>query len=290
MFKHWERFNERIMSEQPEPLKRSVGVPFWAGCFIGPIVFLVILWTLGVFHDSFSFWFFVCVAFVVFGPVGGVLLQAIHDLFTARRLRLLSIWDYTIFTAIGVALLIAGFVLFRTSGKNSDIDVFKNRTFDIAGALVVLLVMIYALRDSISTFSARQLSHAEAMSVLPPPHIRAFAAGAFTFIFFQGVVQGLCEFVSSVVAGKPTWPLLAGSIVFGGVGIALGLSLLAGSSRALRWVRLLLLLAVAGGGIGFVLSVLHIWSPQNGKVMADVIISLALLILLSRKRQPSVQE
>lgn len=242
---------------------------------------------MGIFHDSFTFWFFACIAVVVFGPVGGLIFQVIYDLFAAHRLRLLRVWDFAFFAAIVVALFIAGFAL--SSDKKTDIDVFKNQTFDIAGAFVLLLVLVYALCDIIANFSTRQLSRTEAVNALPQ-HIRAFAAGGFTLMVFQGLVQGLCEFGVSIITGKPAWLILAGSIVFGGIGIALGLALLAGSSLALRWVRFLLFLAVAGGFLSFAMSMFKIWPSQNWQDAADVIVSLALLILLNWKRRPSIQD
>jgi hypothetical protein len=144
------------MSGSPQHLKHSVGAPFWIGCLVGPISFIILLAALGVLQDSFTFWFFACIAGVVFGPVGGMISQAIHDLFVARRLRLLYVWDYLVLTAIGVALVVAGFALFHTTGKKSDIDMFKNRTFDVAGASVILILLVYAISKNFVNFLSRQ--------------------------------------------------------------------------------------------------------------------------------------
>ena len=144
------------MSESPQHLKHSVGAPFWIGCLVGPILFIILLAALGVLQDSFTFWLFACIAGVVFGPVGGMISQAIHDLFVARRLRLLHVWDYLVFTAIAVALVVAGFALFHTSGKKSDVDMFKNRTVDVAGASVILILLVYAISKNFVNFLSRQ--------------------------------------------------------------------------------------------------------------------------------------
>jgi len=142
------------MSETPNTLKRSVGAPFWCGCLVGPILFL--LATLGIINDSFTFWFFICIAVVVFGPLGGAIFQVIHDLSVARRLRLFHVWDYAVFAAIGVALFVAGFALFQAWNKNSDNDPFKNKTLDIAAVSLLLIVLTYAVSKNWVHFSLRQ--------------------------------------------------------------------------------------------------------------------------------------
>jgi len=133
------------VSESSQRLKHSVGKPFWIGCLVGPILFIILLAALRVLQDNFAFWLFAGVAVVVFGPVGGMVSQAAHDLFVAGRLRLLHVWDCLVFTSIAVALVVAGEALFHGSGKQSDIDVLKNQTFDIAGAFIILMVLVYAL-------------------------------------------------------------------------------------------------------------------------------------------------
>ncbi len=144
------------MSESPQRLKHSVGRPFWVGCVVGPILFIVLLAALGVLQDSFTFWFFAGIAVVVFSPVGGMISQTIHDLFVARRLRLLHVWDFLVFTAIAIALVIAGEALFHASGKQSDVDMFKNRTFDLAGAFIILMVLVYAVSKNLTHLLSRQ--------------------------------------------------------------------------------------------------------------------------------------
>ena len=271
-----------LMSASSKHLKRSLGVPFWIGCLVGPIIFLIFLAVLGIFHDSYTFWFFVCVALVVFGPVGGAIFQVVHDVIAVSRLRLFRVWDYSVFVAIAVASVVAGFALFHASGKNLEINPFKNRTFDAAGAFMVMVVLVYAAWQKIGHFFSPHLFHTEAVSLTLPHNIRAFVAGGFTFMFFQGLVLGLFESLASIVAGKPAWLMLAGSVVFGGVGVALGLALLKGSPGALRVVRLLLLLTVAGGSIGFVMSILQVLPHQSWSEIADVLVSLALLIVISK--------
>src|SRR5579862_9576296 len=125
------------MSDSPQHLKHSVGRPFWIGCLVGPILFTILCAALGIFQDSFTFWLFTALNIVVFGPVGGMAAQAGHDLFVAGRLHLLRFWDFFVFTAIGIALVVASEGLFHASGN--DIHVFKNHIFDGAGAFIVLM-------------------------------------------------------------------------------------------------------------------------------------------------------
>ena len=145
------------MNEAPKSLKHSVGKPFWIGCLIGPILFLILLAALNVFHDSFTFCFFGVIAVVVFAPVGGMAFQAVHDLFVARQLRQLRLWDYLVFIAIIAALVMAGIALFYAPDKKSDVDMFKNRNFDIAGVCVALLLIIYAISKNLAYLLFRQL-------------------------------------------------------------------------------------------------------------------------------------
>lgn len=144
------------MNESPQHLKHSVGTPFWIGCLSGPILYIILSAVLGVFQDGFTFWFDGGIAIIVFGPVGGVSFQAMHDLFLARRLRLLNVWDFLVFSAIAVALATAGFALFRSLGKNPDVNMFKNRTFDIAGVFIILILLVYVISKNISHFISWQ--------------------------------------------------------------------------------------------------------------------------------------
>jgi hypothetical protein len=184
------------MSELPKSLKHSVGKPFWVGCLVGPILLIILLAVLNVFHDSFTFWFFVCFAIVVFGPVGGMAFQAIHDLFVARRLRLLRIWDYAVFAAIGVAMFIAGFALFHASDKNSDVDMFKNRTFDIAGAFVGLTILIYAICKNWPNFSSRQ---------------------TWTAILFTIGLLAVCTVISRLAGFDFSWIMVLGTALWAAI-------------------------------------------------------------------------
>jgi hypothetical protein len=126
------------MSETPKSLTRSLGIPFWIGCVVTPVALLVLLSALGSLRDSFSFWLFVCVVPPIFGPVGGVFFQAIHDLFIARRQRLLRIWDIVLLLAICLIFLVAAYISLHTPGKD--------RVAEIAGAIVAILILIYARR------------------------------------------------------------------------------------------------------------------------------------------------
>jgi hypothetical protein len=270
------------MNKSSNHLKRSVGAPFWIGCLVGPILCVILLAALGIFHDSYTFWFFAFVAVIVFGPIGGVIFQVAHDLIAARRLGLLHVWDYAVFGMIAGALLIAGFALYHTPEMNPG-NQLKNGTFVLAVEFVAAVVLAYAVCRSIARYVSRQPLYTQALRDRLPQNIRAFAAGGFTFMFFQGLVLGLFESLSSIVAGKPAWLMLAASIVFGGVGVTLGLALLRGSPGALRVVRLLLLLTVAGGSIGFVMSILQVLPHQSWNEIADVLVSLALLIVINKQ-------
>ena len=144
------------MNESPKPLKHSVGKPFWIGCLVGPILFLILLAALNVFHDSFTFWFSAAIAVIVFAPVGGMAFQATHDLFVARQLRQLHLWDYLAFAAIVAALVTAGMALFYAPDKKSNVDMFQNRNFDIAEAFIALLLIIYAISKNLARLLSRQ--------------------------------------------------------------------------------------------------------------------------------------
>ena len=76
----------------------------------------------------------------MFGPVGGLFFQAMHDLLIARRLHLLRIWDYALLLAIVVAFLMAGYVALHTAGESHAVW--------FAGAFVFVSVYIYARRRS----------------------------------------------------------------------------------------------------------------------------------------------
>lgn len=145
-----------IISDSPQRSKHSVGRPFWIGCLLGPILFLILSGALGVLQDSFAFWLFTGIAVVVFGPVGGMVSQAAYDLFVAGRLRLLRVWDVLVFAAIAIALVVAGEALFHASDKQADIDMFKNRTFDIAGAFIVLMLFVYAISKNLAPLLSQQ--------------------------------------------------------------------------------------------------------------------------------------
>jgi hypothetical protein len=144
------------MSEPPQRLKHKVGTPFWIGCLVTPVVALISDYALGILSDSSTFWFFVSIDIIVFGLVGGLIFQAIHDLFIALRLRSVHVWDFLVFTAIAIALVVAGEALFHASGKQADVDMFKNRTFDIAGAFILLLLLVYAISKNLASLLSRQ--------------------------------------------------------------------------------------------------------------------------------------
>lgn len=137
------------MSDSPQHLTRSIGWPFWIGCLVGPILFFIQLAASDVLHDRLAFYLFGGVAVFVFGPVGGAVFQAAHDLFIAGRLGLLRVWDFLVFAAIAVALVVAGEALFHAPGSQADIHVFQNRTFDIAVAFVALMLVIYAISKNL---------------------------------------------------------------------------------------------------------------------------------------------
>jgi predicted Na+-dependent transporter len=126
------------MNETSKSLKRFLGIPFWIGYVVSPILLFILLSALGCFGDGLSIGLFVCIALGVVGPVGGLFFQAIHDLFVARRLHLLRIWDFSLIVAIVAAFVVAGYVAFHTSGASHAVW--------FAGAFVYVLVWIYARR------------------------------------------------------------------------------------------------------------------------------------------------
>ena len=138
------------MGNSTQRLKHSVGRPFWIGCAVGPMIFLFLLAALGVLQDSFAFYLFTGVAVIVFGPVGGMVSQAAHDLIVAGRLRLIHVWDFLVFSAIAIALVVAGEALFHASARQGNIHMFKNRTFDIAGAFIIFMVIVYAISKNLA--------------------------------------------------------------------------------------------------------------------------------------------
>jgi hypothetical protein len=126
------------MSETPKLLTRSVGIPFWIGCVVTPVLLVVLSSALGSLDDSFSFWLLVCVVPPIFGPVGGLFFQAIHDLFVARRERLIHARDIVLIALICIICLIAGYISLHIAGKD--------RVAEIAGAVITVLIFIYAKR------------------------------------------------------------------------------------------------------------------------------------------------
>ena len=192
---------------------------------------------------------------------------------------------YVVFAGIGVGIVAAGVALYDSNGD--PVELTKNRGFDTAVICVGLLIFVYALREKLAYFASRPSSNKKSDSGTIPPRIRAFIAGGFTLMFFQGMVQGIWRFAASALEGKPEWLLLSISLGLGGFGVAVGLGLLTGGPRALQWARTWLALGVAGGCFGWVLSMLHILPPENAAESADVITSLALLFLLAWcKRRP----
>jgi len=184
------------MSDSPQRLKHSVGRPFWIGCLVGPILFLILMAALGVFHDSFTFYFCAGIAVVVFGPVGGMVSQAAHDLFVAGRWRLLHIWDLFVFTAIAIALVAAGEALFHTTGKEADIDVFKNRTFDAAGAFILLMLLIYAISKNLAHLLSRQ---------------------TWLAILLTIALVGTCIVIYRLTGIDPSWIIVIGTAVWAAI-------------------------------------------------------------------------
>jgi hypothetical protein len=121
------------------------------------------------------------------------------------------------------------------------------------------------------------------MSKIPPERISAFAAGGFALMFSQAFVRGICDFVASAIAGKFLWPLLIGAVVTG-LGVALGVALLAGRSWALRLARIFLILVVAGECLSFIYQPLfHIQQPGAWKTVSDLVVNLTILPLLGWK-------
>lgn len=123
------------------------------------------------------------------------------------------------------------------------------------------------------------------MSNIPSKHIEAFIAGGFTLIFFKAFVGTLCFFTASVIDGKPEWLKLIGGIVCSAIGVALGVGILVGNSRARRWTCGYLLIMVISESCLIFVSMLHIWpsmTPLAGlKSATDLIINIAILVLFT---------
>ncbi|GEM_PF-3010950 len=98
------------MREASQPLTRRLGRPFWVGYAVTSVLFFILLSALGSSGDSLAFWLFACVAVGMVGPVGGLFVQAIHDLLIARRLRLVRSWDFLLLITIVAAFFVAGYV------------------------------------------------------------------------------------------------------------------------------------------------------------------------------------
>lgn len=152
------------MSNSSQTLKRSIGRPFWIGSLVGPILFIICC--APILRDSFTLYLFSGVAVVVFGPLGGAVFQAAHDLFVARRLDLLHIWDFLVFAAIAIALVLAGEALFHASGRQADLDPFKNHIFAGARAFVLLMLLTYAISKHRAELRADFLSRQTWMAIL----------------------------------------------------------------------------------------------------------------------------
>ncbi|HEX3798457.1 MAG TPA: hypothetical protein VH413_07115 [Verrucomicrobiae bacterium] len=147
-------------------------------------MFIIFCAALGIFQNSFTFWFFAGIGVVVFGPVGGMISQASHDLFVARRLRLIHLWDFLAFAAIAIAFVVAGEALFHAPGKESDINMFKNRTFDIAGAFVMLMVLVYSISKNPKNL-AHLLSRQTWMAILLTIALLGTCAGIYRLTGFD---------------------------------------------------------------------------------------------------------
>jgi predicted Na+-dependent transporter len=126
------------MSETSKTLTRSLGIPFWIGYAVTPVLLFILLSALGCFGDSLSIGLFVCVALGMVGPVGGLFLQAIHDLFAAQRRHLLRVWDFILLAVIIAIFVVAAYVALHSSGKSHAVW--------IAGAFAYVLIWIYARR------------------------------------------------------------------------------------------------------------------------------------------------
>jgi hypothetical protein len=137
-------------SDSPQALKRSIWRPFWIGCLGGPILFIIFWAELGILRGSFEVFVFGAFAIIIIGPVCGAACQAAHDLVAACRLGLLCVWDFFVFAAIGIALIAAGEALYYGYHKQASVDqiLFKNHTFDLAVACVLLMLVVYAMSKS----------------------------------------------------------------------------------------------------------------------------------------------
>lgn len=277
------------MDEPRNHLKRSVGAPFWAGCLVGPILFMLFLAALGILRDQISIQFFGCIAVVIFGPIGGLVFQAFHDLLAAHRLRMIRAWDVGALVAVIAGLFIAGCALFSSAKKTEDIDPFRSEGFDIAAGFVVLVVVVYALGGKVIS-SSSQRSDASSPRDTLPEHIRAFVAGAFALMSLQDLVQGTWQFVASMAAGRPEWLVLALTCALGGGSVALALALFSGRPRALHWIQTLLALSVAGSCCWWICSRLGLVPAQGRSAATAAIVSLLLLALIVWYKQPVLDD
>lgn len=170
------------MSDSPKALTRSIGRPFWIGCLVGPILFIICC--APILRDSNAFYIFGGIAVIVFGPVGGAIFQAAHDLFVARRSGLLHLWDFLVFTAIGIALVVAGETLYYGYGKQT-VDPFKNHTFAIAAALVLLTLLIYAISKHRAEVRADFFSRQTWIAILLTIGLTGVAIGVYRLTGFD---------------------------------------------------------------------------------------------------------
>jgi hypothetical protein len=200
----------------------------------------------------------------------------------ARKVRAFRALDYSAFVAIGAALCYAGVALYTT--PNIPLDPFKVRGFTAGTAFAAFVILAYAAREKVGAL--RRPGAAPRPHGLPrhhrPPGLREFAAGALTCMFVVGLVEGVYAFGQSVAAGNPAWLPFAASVVLGGLGIALGVGLFAGMPLALRIVWPLLLMSVAGGILAAAASFMGIPWAFDGQLIADVVVSLGVLLLISR--------
>jgi len=263
--------------KRPTNPKRSIGKPFWIGWLFTSILSFV--WV-GSGYDV-PFWYSAPMAVVILGPLGGAVSQVTCDLIVARRLRLLHLWEYSILLSIGVALVVASFGLFHSSDK--ALDPFKNKTFAWATSVVIALVVVYAMRKKVLDYLSQHTFRAEVLDNESTSRIRIFAAGAFSFMFFRELLNGFCEIRNGIVAGKPMWFAFVCDLILSGIGIALGLALLKGNRRAITGARFLLSLIVAGGCVAVVMSILGAWPRLGDQDIIDVIMSAAILALLTTK-------
>jgi hypothetical protein len=109
------------MSETSKSPSREFGVPFWIGYVVSLVGCFVLMAGLDILDldDHLGFWVYVCVAFGVVAPFGGVILQVAHHVFLAVGQGQLRFWHIALLLAIVLTCLVAGYIYYL-NGADGD--------------------------------------------------------------------------------------------------------------------------------------------------------------------------